>query len=456
METQENLFQKFNNWLRESVMVKLGVITFLVLILLIPSSWIQSIMTERQYRVEEVMNEVSQKWSGPQRISGPILMIPYYRTITTKTGTTELKERVYILPEQLKVKAELKPEVLNRGIFDAVVYHSNISTQAKFVKPDFKDLNIDESKIIQDQVCLLNGVSDLRGIGENPALTLNGKTYATEPYAFDNETRILPLASYVKAKVLLSDILDTNSEIKLNLKLKGSRNLFFIPIGKSSEFTVNGDWGNPSFAGSFLPETRTVDEAHFDATWKILGFNRDFPQQWKDHMPSGLEQNDLGVNLLMPVDQYQKSIRTAKYGILVILLTFISLFMIELIVKTKIHPFQYILIGAALIIYYTLLLSISEHLGFNPAYIISSLLVIGMITLYSISFLRSTKVSALLAFLLSSFYTYIFIITQQEEYALLLGSIGLFIIIGIMMYVSRKINWYGEERKQLNEPVIVE
>ncbi|MFY8021291.1 MAG: inner membrane CreD family protein, partial [Bacteroidia bacterium] len=166
--------------------------------------------------------------------------------------------------------------------------------------------------------------------------------------------------------------------------------------------------------------------------------------------------NDLGVNLLMPVDQYQKSIRTAKYGILVILLTFISLFMIELIVKTKIHPFQYILIGAALIIYYTLLLSISEHLGFNPAYIISSLLVIGMITLYSLSFLRSTKVSALLAFLLSSFYTYIFIITQQEEYALLLGSIGLFIIIGIMMYVSRKINWYGEERKQLNEPVVVE
>lgn len=456
METQENLFQKFNNWLRESVMVKLGVITFLVLILLIPSSWIQSIMTERQYRVEEVMNEVSQKWSGPQRISGPILMIPYYRTITTKTGTTELKERVYILPEQLKVKAELKPEVLNRGIFDAVVYHSNISAQAKFVKPDFKDLNIDESKIIQDQVCLLNGVSDLRGIGENPGLTVNGKTYSTEPYAFDNETRILPLASYVKAKVLLSDILDSSSEIKLNLKLKGSRNLFFIPIGKSSEFTVNGDWGNPSFSGSFLPETRTVNEAHFDATWKILGFNRDFPQQWKDNMPAGLEQNDLGVNLLMPVDQYQKSIRTAKYGILVILLTFISLFMIELIVKTKIHPFQYILIGAALIIYYTLLLSISEHLGFNPAYIISSLLVIGMITLYSLSFLRSTKVSALLAFLLSSFYTYIFIITQQEEYALLLGSIGLFIIIGIMMYVSRKINWYGEERKQINEPVIVE
>jgi inner membrane protein len=148
METQENFFQKFNNWLRESVMVKLGVITFLVLILLIPSSWIQSIMTERQYRVEEVMNEVSQKWSGPQRISGPILMIPYYRTITTKTGTTEIKERVYILPEQLKVKAELKPEVLNRGIFDAVVYHSNIQTQAKFVQPDFKDLNIDESKFV--------------------------------------------------------------------------------------------------------------------------------------------------------------------------------------------------------------------------------------------------------------------------------------------------------------------
>ncbi len=197
---------------------------------------------------------------------------------------------------------------------------------------------------------------------------------------------------------------------------------------------MNGSWNNPSFVGDFIPASSTITDTTFDATWNVLHFNRPFAQQWISDGKE-LKGSDFGVKLLVPVDQYQKSIRTAKYAILMILLTFVALLLVEITQKIRIHPFQYILIGAALIIYYTLLLSVSEHLGYDWAYLIASLSTVALIGLYSKTFLKK-NLMILFTLLLAIFYTFIFVIILQQDFSLLLGSIGLFVIIGLLMYFS--------------------
>jgi inner membrane protein len=206
---------------------------------------------------------------------------------------------------------------------------------------------------------------------------------------------------------------------------------------------LEGPWPNPSFDGVFLPTKRDITESGFKAQWNILHYNRPFSQQWIEGDENVSDAN-FGVKFLIPVDQYQKSIRTAKYGQLIILLTFIALFMVEIMKKIRIRPFQYILIGSALIIYYTLLISFSEHVGYNIAYMLSSFATVTLISLYSLTFLETKKLSALLSFLLVFFYSFIFVIIQLQDYSLLLGSIGLFLIIAMVMYFSKNVKWYNQ------------
>jgi len=228
----------------------------------------------------------------------------------------------------------------------------------------------------------------------------------------------------------------------MQLNLKGSSRLFFNPTGKTTTVNLSSPWTTPSFDGSFLPEPREVSEKGFTAQWKILHYYRPFAQAWTE-ANTKLSGSEFGVKLLVPVDQYQKSIRTSKYGHLVIILTFVALFLVEITKRIKIHPFQYILVAAALIIYYALLLSFSEQMGYNIAYIISSIATVALICFYSFSFLKERKLVLLFTSLLIIFYSFIFIIVLQQDYSLLLGSIGLFLIVGALMYFARKVNWYG-------------
>jgi len=439
----QNLLERFNNWMKESISIKLLSIGFLVLILLIPSSWIQSIMEERQQRITEVITEVSEKWAYSQSVKGPVLVLPYKKVYSVfKDGKQELMEsteKAYFLPEDLKIKSELFPQTLHRGIFDVVVYESSINMEGKFGRLDLEELNIDSSEVIWKDAYLVTGISDLRGIMSDPLVTVNGTVLKTEP---GNSEPVMN-GNSIKSRMKLNEMPNDEFSFSIKLKLKGSEDLSLLPTGKISSLEMSGNWGNPSFTGAFLPSTREVGDTTFNANWQILHYNRSFPQQWVGTQILE-DSSSVGVKLLMPVDQYQKSIRTAKYSILIILLTFISLLMVEIIKKVRIHPFQYILIGSALIIYYTLLLSISEHLGFNIAYAISSLSTVLLISSYSQTFMKNWGMAFTVGAFLSSFYSFIYIITLQQDYALLMGSVGLFIIVGIIMYLSRKINWYKD------------
>jgi len=467
-QTPASLVDKATAWFNESIVVKLTTIGFLLLILLIPQAWIESIIHERQQRANEVMNEVTSKWSGEQTLTGPVLVIPFTNREKIDKGKEGIEIRewtqdAYFLPESLYASGTVSPEILHRGIFDAAVYESTLLFKAKFNTPDFKKLNINESDIHWADAKMVMGISDLRGIKNNPAFKINDHDLVSEPsnnigfstvtslkgnaeeisLDYSNANRRSKGSNGIVAAMPWKVAEDFSENVSINLNLKGSSQLFFVPTGKNTEATLEGPWPNPSFDGEFLPETRTVTETSFNATWKVLHYNRPFSQAWTE-IDTELSGSDFGARLLIPVDQYQKSIRTAKYGVLIILLTFVSLFLVELIRKIKIHSFQYLLIGVALIIYYTLLLSFSEHMGYNLAYLIASLATVVLVSLYSKTFLQNWTMVGFFFSLISFFYGFIFVIIQLQDYSLLIGSIGLFLVIASIMYFSRNIKWYKE------------
>ena len=228
----------------------------------------------------------------------------------------------------------------------------------------------------------------------------------------------------------------------INLRIKGSESAMFTPLGKTTFVSLKSNCSTPSFTGAFLPENREVAENGFSATWKILNLNRNYPQVFiGENWSIDLNDSTFGVNLLLPVDQYQKSIRSIKYAFLIIILTFVICFFVEVLQKKNINPFQYLLIGLALCLFYTLLVSISEHLNFTLSYVIATTMTIGLLTFYLSGILKIKKTAITIGGMLLLLYTYIFILIQMEIYALLVGSIGLFIILAIIMYCSLKINW---------------
>ena len=464
-----SVFERFNRWIEESIMIKLFSIGFLVLLLLLPASWIQDLMYERESRAESVIQEVSSKWSGSQTLAGPILVMPYIVKEKVDRGKdgieiTEHLEKYFFLPEKLSITGNITPDVLHRGIFDAVVYTSDLTISSDFKLPDFEKLNIAGENVLWKDAYMIFPVTDLRGISDSLSFKVGDQEKVTEPsnnlgvsvkkisrgnpdlyVSSENSEYAEHSTSGVIANLDWKTADDFNGKTLVHLSLKGSERLNFVPTGKTTEVKIGGTWNNPSFDGEFLPETREVTDSSFNATWKILHYNRPFSQQWKtsDEKLSG---SDFGVKLILPVDQYQKSIRTSKYGQLIIILTFMSLFLVEITRKVRIHPFQYILIGAALIIYYTLLLSFSEQIGYNAAYAVASISTVVLVSLYSMSFLKEKSLVALFSSLLVVFYTFIFVIILQQDFSLIIGSIGLFLIVGALMYFSRKVRWYKENK----------
>ncbi len=453
---QPSLLEKINRWIRESVMLKLFSIGFMILILMIPQSLIESLIVERQQRAASVIEETASEWSGSQNLKGPILVVPYTHREKIDKGKDGIEirtstEKAFFLPETLDVQGAVDAQKLHRGIFDAAVYKSILDVKGAFAKPDFAKLSIAEGDVQWENAHLIFGITDMRGINDNPIINSGTDSLVAEPVndigvksAYQSNDADRDAIRGIVAKLPWHIASDFQPSFTMKLALKGSTSLFITPVGKTTDVVLKGPWAAPSFEGQFLPQTRNVTDAGFDATWKVLHYNRPFAQQWTG-IDETLTGADFGVRLVIPVDQYQKSIRSAKYGILIILLTFVSLFLVEIIRKVRIHPFQYILVGAALIIYYSLLISLSEHVGYDAAYGISSVATIVLVALYSMTFMESRKLVFIFAGLLSFFYGFIFVIIQMEEFSLLLGSVGLFLTLGLLMYFSRGIRWYKEE-----------
>ncbi len=430
--------------LKNNIYFKIGTIIIIVLLLLVPTSMIESLITERESTQNLAISEVSSKWAEKQTITGPFISIPYNRYMKESTGkdsvqkTVQIREYLHILPSQLNISGTINPEKRYRGIYEVVVYNSKLNISGTFTMVDVKSMDIDPHNILFDKAEFVVGIDDLRGIEDEVNLLWNNEKISFNPGITSSD--VVNTGINALLNIVPSD--STVYNFTLSLDLKGSQLLYFTPVGKVTDIALTSEWSNPSFNGAFLPDSREVNEKGFVAKWNVLHLNRNFPQSWTNNRHT-IYNSSFGIDLLLPVDNYQKSYRSVRYAILFIGLTFLIFFFIEVLHKVFIHPIQYILVGVALIVFYTLLLSISEHLHYNFAFIISAIATLLLIAGYVRAILRSGSFTMLISGILTVLYTFIFVIIQLQDYALLIGSVGLFIIVGLVMYFSRKIDWYS-------------
>jgi len=452
MEQEQSFFEKMRNWVKNSVTIRLLTIGFLILLLLIPVSMVEDLIREREYRQMDVAAEIGSKWGNEQSINGLILTIPYLQYSKIYNEKTKEYEFVtttayaHFLPEELDINGVINPEKKHRGIYEVVVYNANLKLNGHFNYPDIHELGLKEENMLWDEVFVSIGISDLRSIKESVKVNWNGKAIQFNPGVESNDVIYSGLSTKVPLK--MDSAKSDKINFSLDLVMNGNSRLFFTPVGKETKVNLSSTWKDPSFDGAFLPDPDSQDFTNgFKAEWKVIHLNRPYPQAFKGKA-NGMTESEFGVNLIMPVDHYSKSMRSAKYAALFITLTFLIFFFVQIINKIRIHPIQYIIVGLALCVFYTLLIAISEHLSFEIAYLISSVGIIGLITAYTKSIFKHNRLTAMIALILVILYTFIYSIIQIQDYALLMGSIGLFITLAILMYLTRKIDWYNPNKNE--------
>lgn len=421
-----------------SILIK-GIITgVLILVMLVPTFFINSLISERENRQKEVVKEVSSKWAEAQTLSAPFITVPYTTQFTDTDGKLKnIRTNLILLADQLTVNGIIKPEVRPRSIYKVLLYKSDITFKGSF-KPEWPaDINMANVDFANAKLCF--ALSDYKGIEEEIFIDYNNQKLLLNPG--------LPITDLGDVGLsvpfaISAEQLKTAVPFSMQLKLKGSEQLHFLPLSTNSKFDISSTWASPSFDGNSLPNERKYNDSGFNAKWNFNRANLPFGTVVKEGALKA-STTAFGVSLVQPADQYNKTSRSVKYAILLIGLTFALFFIIELMQKKPLHPVQYVLVGLALVIFYTLLLSISEYILFDYAYSIAAAATILLITFYAKSHFNSWKSASIFGALLTCLYGFIFILIRLEDTALLVGSIGLFIILALVMYGSRKINWYG-------------
>ena len=445
-----------NKKFTQSFTFKVLFIALLSLLLLIPSLMISSLGEERKKTATNAENEIASKWGMPQHITGPVIAIPCVEG--------NQKDMYYILPKTLNVNADVKSQTLYRNIYEAVVYNSSIDIDGTFNINSLLPIKNDSVKVLLNEAYVEMGITDLRGISKKVQLNLGGKITDVNDGGTDGNIQydISPEdeseydvvvegigakdvakeagSCVAMARMDLTELAQHDSvPFKLHLDLKGSETLNFAPVGEVTKIKVKGDCATPSFNGNFLPADRNVTPDGFDATWEVISINRPYPQSFMGNRANEIAASQVQVGLRIPVDRFQKTERAIKYALLVIVLTFIAALFSEFRLRRNINVFQYLLIGLALVLFYSLLLSMSEHMAFALAYLIATLMTVGMVTIYLFGVLKVKKQALIIGAMLLFMYAYVFVLLNLESYALLAGSIGLFIILAVIMYYSLKI-----------------
>jgi len=440
------MLEQIATWVRSPI-ARAAVIGVLILLLLIPLAMVGMLVEEREATRFAVEREVAEKWGSEQSLVGPILSVPYrYRSqgpngqILTHVGHTRF------LPLTLDIAGDVRPEIRYRGIYEVALYEVALRWTGEFERPDPGIWKIPPEDVLWDEAVLVVGIPDLRGIKRAVVARWGDEALTFEP----GPGAVVLCASGIHARVprLEGGAPGERMPFSFELDLNGSRELLFSPLGKETRLSLSSTWPSPSFTGKFLPDSREVRPDGFTAEWNISYLTRPFPQEWKDNEVTAdlLGQWMGGVTLFQPVDSYTKTGRTTKYGVLFLFMTFAVYFLSEILGRLRIHPFQYLLVGFALCLFYLLLLSLSEHLGFGKAYLLASAGTVGLIAAYSGSVLGSFGRAAAIGAGLSGLYAYLYVLLQLEDYALLLGSLGLFALLAAAMALTRRVDWYAVGR----------
>lgn len=443
--------------MKSNFYVKLGVIFALIIGLMLPQTFIEDLVSERQSWRHRAYQSIQQSWPSAQTITGPVLSIPYHLTYNIeekiigadKKETLVIKEStvndvLYIIPKQLSINSKLESSLRYRGIYGVPVYTGSVQLTGEFdTQPllDFIAKNKDY-KIRWEKPLLSALLSDQRGIAAAPSLSWNDAKFVFEPGS------LLPNTDS-GMHVALPDIAAepaTRIPFAFNMELRGMRSINFALLSENTDVQLAANWPHPSFTGQLLPEKHTITEQGFTARWRASSFSHNVTgavERCRKGECQGLLQQAVGIELIQPVDVYQQSERSIKYAELFIMLTFAALILFELLKKLRVHPIQYTLVGMALLVFYLLLISLSEHIVFVAAYAAAAFASTALLTCYFGAILHSHKLGLLLGAGLSGLYATLYVILQAEESALLMGSILLFIVLAALMLATRHFDWYA-------------
>lgn len=418
-----------------SITLKLVIVGFLLFIFLPILAQVEGLVEEREQRQHDTVSEVSEKWGGRQTITAPVLVVPY-------SHPSQQVKYAYFLPEELSIDGTISSSVKSRDIYDVPLYESDFTFKGYFNQPDFNRLNTGATSVNWAQAKIHIGIPDMRGVTTRTSLTWRG-----QESAFSAGERDRFFENGLSTPVVIDTVNPQRYDYSFNLKLRGSQELYLMPTGNVTTANITSNWPSPSFNGGFLPTNHEITDKGFTANWSVLDLNRSFPQQWSTDSELRFDTlvDGFGVELFLPVDIYQQSMRSVKYGIGVILLVFMTFFLVEVITKRRIHPLQYLLIGLALTIFYTLLLSLSEYINFLYAYVIASIAIITMVTLFSNNVMKNYKLGLATGGTLTLLYVFIYTLLQSQNYTLLMGSIALFVILAVVMFLLRKVDFYKAE-----------
>jgi inner membrane protein len=432
-----------------SAIGRLAIMSLLTLFLMVPMTMVDSLVRERSNRRDDAVSEVGASWGGRQTISGPVLVVPYTQAWTDDKGRQQSTTgQAYFLPSELRVDAVVTTQPRSRGIFDVVVYTTTVKVEGTFLRPALDWLRPVPADVRWADAMVTVGVSDPKALTRRASLAMPASG-ETAPFV-GGMVDVGLFNAGVRAPVRGLNAIQPGTAVPFafTLELHGTRDLRFLPTADETLVKVSSEWPHASFVGARLPEPRTTGAAGFTAEWHVPDFGRPFPSRWigdqsnREKLAAQAEASTFGVSLSRPVDIYQQSDRAVKYALLFIVLTFLVFFMWELFRFALLHPMQYVFVGFALCVFYLLLLSLSEHVGFDIAYGASAGVTTLLISGYAGAVLNGWRPGSSVATALLVLYGFLYLLLRLEDYALLAGSIGLFVVLAIVMYLTRRMNWY--------------
>ena len=431
--------------------LKFLLVALITIAMSVPLFFIFIALWDRQEYAKTAADDIARGWGGSQMIGGPALAVPYIVTESSRSAegavtTSDVRRVAIFLPKALHAEAVTRTETRSRGIFDVNVYTADVTLSGTFAAPDFRELGIAPKAIVWDQALLLLPISDLQGLSENVSVTW-AATNTAVPF---RPGLVAELSAYsgINAHVPLTAD-GAQSPFSIAIKLRGTRDLQFSAAGETTEVTAKGNWPHPSFQGNFLPVSREISSQGFSAAWKVPHLARNLPQAMPspDNLVLNLQIASFGVSFYQPVNFYLLVERALKYAILFIGLAFLSFFLIETLSGSRIHGVQYLLIGGAQVVFYLLLLSLAEQIGFDLAYLAASAATVLLISFYAWSALKSWSGGAVVFGVLSVLYVLLLLLLKQEDYALVIGAAAAFAAIAVTMFVTRNVDWYRSGQK---------
>jgi len=457
----ENEYQTENQsvYSQNKTMIKGFLVCLLVLGLLIPIPFILNLIEERQGNKEKVITEISDKWSGKQTIYGPFIEVAYMENVNDGQGKVVKQQmKKYVSANDLNINGTIDTQLKSRSIYEAVVYNSKLNINSKFKNYSdmLAEMEVSPENVVSTKIVF--GISDSKGYENKVVVQSNNKNY---PLNMDNSSTTIDIQPEDRAEngeyseqttttkkvmpvQMMSQKIDPSTfdfnQVSINLVMKGSQMFNIIPSAINTKVDLTTNWKDLKYDGNFLPNSDPeTKNGKNNVKWSIYQQNPLQGQIWQD--ASNFSDYSFGVNFLQMNDHYDKTYRSTKYAILFIGLTFVAFFFIESRNNFNIHLVQYALVGFAICVNFVLLLSLSEYLGFDIAYFISSGATILLITFFVNSFLKSFGLTFKITLMLILLYAFIYSVLQLKEHALLVGSIGLFIIVAILMYYSKNIEW---------------